>query len=404
MSYLPDLNTKRQTPTDEPALSVRTVHSAAGTSAFGVPISNQEFVSTELLFSYGILGETVNTSYGNGGYISASGGMAYVTAGSSVNGYATLEGKEALHYVSGFGGRLKFAGYFVSGGMDNSYQEVGIGDSIDGYFFGYSGSQFGVLRRSDGNDNWITQQSWSLDQMDGTGPSQQILNPTLGNVYSVSYQWLGFGAITYLVEDAATGMLCPVHRINYANANVDTSIRNATLPLHIGVRSVGSTGSVAVRVSSIAGMIEGTPPIHGLRRGDQDTASSVTLEVPLISIMNTGSFNGRINRMRIKVDSVSIASRDTTGITQYRLVQNATLTNSVWTSVSASNSPVSVDKSATNISGGRQILFMGLGPNGTQLADISHLNVKLSPGETLTLTCSGSNSTCLGGFSWVEET
>jgi len=403
MSYFPDLVTRRQISSDDENFSVRAVPPAPGLSAFGTLVAAPETAVVQLQFPYGLLSEQLNVSSSNGGYVSSGGGMAIVNAGAVSNGYSSIESKAANRYIAGMGGRLKFAGFFASGGLAESTQEVGVGDSQDGFFFGYSGSNFGVLRRAAGVESWTSSVSWSLDRMDGRGPSGQVLDPTLGNVYQISYQWLGFGAITFLIEDGPTGMIFPVHRIGYANVNHSTSVRDPNLPVRMAVRQWGATGSIAINVSSICAMVEGVPPVHGIRRADQDVASAVSAEVPLITVMNSGSFNGRSNRIRIKVDSVSIASRDGTGLTQYRLVVGATLTGSSFVAVSASNSPVVVDKTASALNGGREILFAGLGPNGAQVIDLSTYDIKLSPGETITLTCSGSNSTCLGGLSWQEE-
>lgn len=403
MSYVPDLYTRRQVPSDADALSVRVVMPAGAVSAFGTLVAQPETTVVELQFPYGLLTEHLNLSASNGGYVSSSLGMAVVNAGTVSNGYAALESKAANHYVAGTGGRFKFAGFFVSGAMDSATQEVGIGDSQDGFFFGYSGSLFGVLRRSAGVDNWIPQASWSLDTMDGRGPSGQTLDPTRGNVYQVSYQWLGFGAITYFVEDGSTGMLFPVHRIGYANGNHATSVRDPNLPLRMAVRQWGATGSAAINVSSICAAVEGQMPVHGIRRADQDTVAAVSGEVPAITVLNSGTFNGRPNRMRVRIDSLSIASRDNTNLTQYRLLVNASLGGASFVPASSSVSPVAVDKAATGSLGGREILFVGLGPNGAQVVDLSDYNIRLNPGESLTVTCSGSNSTCLAGLSWIEE-
>ena len=41
--------------------------------------------------------------------------------------------------------------------------------------------------------------------MDGTGPSKQTLDPEFGNVFKIQYQWLGFGAIIFSIENSVTG-------------------------------------------------------------------------------------------------------------------------------------------------------------------------------------------------------
>ena len=51
-------------------------------------------------------------------------------------------------------------------------------------------------------ETWIPQASWNGDDIfDGNGITGATLDPTKGNVYQITYQWLGFGAISFFIED-----------------------------------------------------------------------------------------------------------------------------------------------------------------------------------------------------------
>lgn len=76
-------------------------------------------------------------------------------------------------------------------------------------------------------DEWVAKDDWNMDKMDGAGTSGLRLDVTQGNVYRITYQWLGFGAIRFEVENPITGDFHPVHIIRYAGTGTTPSI---TLP------------------------------------------------------------------------------------------------------------------------------------------------------------------------------
>jgi len=67
----------------------------------------------------------------------------------------------------------------------------GAGDDVDGLFFGFNGTSFGIMTRNDSVDTWVAQADWNGDKMDGTGgasnPTGQNLDPTKGNVYHINF-------------------------------------------------------------------------------------------------------------------------------------------------------------------------------------------------------------------------
>lgn len=403
MPYVPDLMTRKQQSSDAYALSVRVIPNAGSQGAFGNPLTQPETPTVELTFKYGIILDLTHVSVSGTGYVHAPLGMAIVNAGPGPAASASLESRLASHYTAGTGGRFKFAGFFASGGLDSSTQIVGVGDLSDGYFFGYSGSAFGSMRRQSGVDFWTSSSAWNIDPMDGRGMSGQLLDPTLGNVYMISYQWLGFGSIVYYVEDGESGVFVPVHKVGYSNTSRLQSVRDPNLPIHFSVRSWGSTGSAAINVSSIALSTEGLLSTQGTRRGDHATRTLVSAEVPLLSVRNTTEFNGILNRSRVKIDFISIASRDSANQTAFRLLINPTLSGSAFAEISASQSPALTDTASVAATGGREIVHISLAPSSNQTVDLSRLNVALNPGDTITMTCSGTTSTCVGSFGWIEE-
>jgi hypothetical protein len=83
-------------------------------------------------------------------------------------------------------------------------------------------------------DTWIPQSSWNGDKMDGTGPSGFNLNPSMGNVYQIDIQYLGFGPIVFKVEVPHAGnnpAFVTCHSINFNNSQASTSVSQPSFPL-----------------------------------------------------------------------------------------------------------------------------------------------------------------------------
>jgi hypothetical protein len=95
------------------------------------------------------------------------------------------------------------------------------------------------------------QSSWNIDTCRDEGslelnyiknPSGFHLDPTKGNVYRIFFQYLGFGTITFCIEQNETDRIIPVHRIKYQNLNSNPSLKNPSMKLGIGISTNGVLG------------------------------------------------------------------------------------------------------------------------------------------------------------------
>lgn len=114
-------------------------------------------------------------------------------------------------------------------------------------------------------DDWTFQSNWNIDPCDGTGPSRFRLDPTVGNVYAVGYQYLGFGGITYMIENPVTTKFIPVHRIEYSGTSADTHLENPHMPIRAAIHCINGDEIPAethtLSIASAAFFTEG-PLIH----------------------------------------------------------------------------------------------------------------------------------------------
>ena len=269
--------------------------------------------STELLpkagwtFNYNINSDLIRTTLTGSGTATASNSMAVLQTGAAAASSAKIETIRALRYTPGLGGLVRCTAVFTTG-VANSTQIIGVGDSVDGFFFGFNGAAFGVLRRQNGTDNWIPQTSWNVDKFNGTGLSGVTLDPTRGNVYSIEYQWLGFGAISFFIENPATGFPTLVHIIQYANANTIPSIFNPTLPVMAQVINTTNASNLTLSTSSAMGMVEGNGDTNTLVTVNSFSNSKMVpaTETSIFTLRNNATFQGKTNRVRVQFSFLSI--------------------------------------------------------------------------------------------------
>lgn len=119
------------------------------TSAFGEQSIAELTPVVQVQFPYN-LNTRIVESRDNNGTASAANNMAQVSTGAAANQSSQLISRATVKYNPGQGGLVRFTAIFTAGAA-NSIQYVGIGDVSDGYFFGYNGTAFGVLRRQGGS-------------------------------------------------------------------------------------------------------------------------------------------------------------------------------------------------------------------------------------------------------------
>ena len=129
------------------------VNVSNNTSSFGELYGVQLRPMVEMDFIYGINSNQVNTVIkGSGSEVVASTtnrSHLEITAGSSDNSSAQLSSIDIANYRPGQGVDIRFTAIFDTP-INNSEQIIGVGSEDDGYFFGYNGSNFGLLKRFGG--------------------------------------------------------------------------------------------------------------------------------------------------------------------------------------------------------------------------------------------------------------
>ena len=481
-----------------------------GKSAFGSALVESQSPVIQLKFPYDFLdSKLVDTRANQSGTVTAANSMAVCSTGAAANSSGELLSSDIVTYRPGQGIVAKFTALFTTG-VANSTQLCGIGNGTEGFYFGYNGTSFGVMRRSGGvhevrtltvttksttaenititldgdadatvavtdatagdttttandiaahdysdvgrgwtakavgstvvfrswdvgtqsgtyslsgastavgtfaqtlagaspTDTWTAQASWNgSDIFDGNGLTGVTLDPTKGNVYQIKFQYLGFGAIEFYVEDPDDGELHLIHTIAYANANTTPSLDNPSLPMYMGAINTSNTSSLSVKSASLSAFIEGEVEEIGPRRGTDVTATIASAnETPFITIRVNEVFKSKANRTKIKLLRLNVSVEHTKPLI-FRVYKNMTLTGASFSSIHT-DSVVQQSTSETAATGGTFLFSLPLSKSGQRDVQFpERLDGVVSPGDSITLTAdafSGTGAEVTASLYWVE--
>lgn len=268
--------------------------------------------------------------------------MGSISTGTTIGSTAVINTRRFVSYNPGQGTLFMWTMLFETAGLAGTTQIGGAGGPEQGLFFGYNGADFGILRRSNTVDDWIPQADWNIDTMldtgagFGAGPSGQILDPTKGNVYQVQFQWLGFGTITFYIEDSETGDLVPVHRIKFSNKNVVPSVGNPSFPICLMVDNGTTTTDLIMRGSSFAAFIEGSEAHLGPPFAADAVANVNTTGHVIFGIRNETTFKGVTSQVLLHPSAMSVANGDNRqAVFDILLVPTADFTAGAFSSVNS---------------------------------------------------------------------
>ena len=161
-----------------------------------------------------------------------------------------------------------------SGGGTGVQRRIGYFDDDNGLFFEDDEGTVKVVRRTSVTgtpvDNKVTQASWNLDVMDGTGASGITIDWTKTQIFFIDFEWLGVGrARMGLVVDGI-----PYYVHEFLNANVLDKVYMSTpnLPIRYQMVTTGSSPASTMEAICSSVMSEGGVDDLGVLR-HQDSGS-----------------------------------------------------------------------------------------------------------------------------------
>ena len=365
-------------------------------SAFGEVRSSELTPITHVDFPYNINSRFIKDKSGGGGGIVHASGMAIVSTAASTQSSGILQSVRAAHYTPGQGLHVHVAATFLTGGAVESQQLVGLGDKLCGFFFGYSGVQFGVVHRCVAADDFIPQSEWNKN----TYPT---LDPTLGNMYSIRLQ-MGFGQATFGIEDGVTGEVIDVHRMEFSNAQQTPSTLNPHLPINISTLNTGNDTVLSIGVHSAGAFTEGRSFERGIINSSGTTGTAGVALTPIISYRVKDIFQGRENQTIVELLLAS-ANNQSNQAVEFVFIVNGTLTGASFVDFNSDTSVVEIDTAATAISGGSTVADGFVSALLSDRFDMTSLNLELATGNVVTIAArkvSGGADTVDASLIWRE--
>lgn len=371
-------------------------------SVFGESVIGQRIPSISAQFMYGIDDRNANDLSENGGSITFNNALLEINSGTASNGDGVIESKQALRYLPGHEAYCFFTTIFTSPVVNNR-QEAGLFEENNGFWIGYKDTEFGLMRLRSGVEHWIPITSFQTDIITGDNDYNFILDATKGNVWKISYGYLGFANITLEV-------LCPcgswlkVHSIQYPNMYTETHIANTYLPLRGRSINSGNTSNIIVKVGSVsAGIIDG----GGLGSAGRSFAASLpakstSTNTVVAAFRNKTTFNSIANRIPALLERVAVSTDGAQQVT-LALYKGSTLSNSpTWNDVDTNNSTLEYSTDATISATGSELLIsFELFKTQNYVENVKEFDFLLYPGETAFFVASGNNSV-KQSINWIE--
>lgn len=362
----------------------------------------------QVSFVYNNHTRLVTTSTTGSGAVSNAQAMIALTTTAATASSATVQTRRYVTCHAGQGIRCIFAGYFTAG-QAGSTQLIGIGDTNNGAFFGFNGTAFGVLQRTDGSDTWVTQSNFNIDVLDGSGseanPSTLTFTADRGNVFMIAYQWTGFSSITFSIA-GGDGAMYAVHRIAHAGQDdTEPHFYMPHNPLYAFVENTINVSAVDIHLASMAAFREGIVAPLGPTHTALGTNTNIKLEGTILVIHNKTTFNGITSHVNVRPRRLIITA-DGTGTNNIIISVhlNSSISGAIYTDVATTTSVVEYSNGTGVRTGGEQMMTFPMARNTMQTIDLDPWGLELINNDTLIFTGTSSTAALVSiALTWTED-
>jgi hypothetical protein len=244
----------------------------------------------------------------------------------------------------------------------NLRQRVGYFSSENGVYLEQEGTSVYLVKRSyiSGSvvNTRVAQADWNIDPLNGSGPSDIVLDLTKVQILWSEYEWLGVGSVR--IGFAIDGFFIPVHAFHHAN-HIDTVyMTTASLPVRYEIENTGATAANSTMKQICVSVISNGGFARQTERWTTSTPSAVTAGTTFVPLTSLRMVSGRTDSVIIPA-GIGILPTGSANI-EWALFRNATLTGATtWTTHPVSTN-VEYNTNATALSGGvtvRQGFFAG---------------------------------------------
>lgn len=364
----------------------------------GQPNSLQQagFITSESGFTFGYDGDSFGIAHSTGGSLEYQ--ELLITSPGTGNVDITVDGN--IYTVLLSAGSIDHNAYEIAVSLTSQvpgYNASSTGDTVavlaqlpdfGAGAFSYnplaSGSAATFTEIENGTimaDVWTPKAQWNVN------PDIDI-DPTLGNVYQIQLQYLGFGGIKFFVEDPETARFELVHIIKYANTSTLPSVKNPIFRMGWAARNSGNTSDLTIQGASGAIFVEGNIFFDGLQLGSCHTALGVgATRTNILAIKNRLTFNGTANRAELLPRLMNVAT-DTTKTAVFEVVVDpivATGESLTFESQGALELG-EIAEDQVEITGGRILACFNVKAQGSFTNDLENAISSVLPGQVVAIT------------------
>lgn len=200
-------------------------------------------------------------------------------------------------------------------------------------------------------ENRVPQVDWNIDPLDGTGPTDLVLDLSKVQILVSEYEWLGAGSVR--VGFIINGVFVGAHQFNHANLVDGVYMTTATLPIRYEIENLTATDSASSMKQICSTVISN----GGYLKITETWTSTVPTKdiggtyTPLIAIRMAP---GRTDSVIIPAE-VSIFPTSNDDFSWALLRNPTTITGGTWTTHTPKNN-VQYNTGATALTGGQVVL------------------------------------------------
>lgn len=223
-------------------------------------------------------------------------------------GKAYMQTYEYLPYQPGRS-QLAFITFNMLSAVANTLKFAGYSDGVNGIEFQLDGTtkQFKLYSGTGSGNLTVTQSSWNIDKLDGTGASGITLDITKVQILVIDIQALYAGRVRIGFDIG--GQIIYAHEFLHANNITPPYIQSANLPVRCGMTCTGTVSTTMYFLCSAVISEGGSEDINVYGYTFQQDSGAISVGTGgthILSLRPKTTFNGLTNRTRVAYIDVEI--------------------------------------------------------------------------------------------------